>query len=152
MGRLHFAVLFTGEVNGATSAVAYKLVCGANPPKRVRNHWSVPHMAGAVDHDDLLKVAGERWLGHEKSVFRKGNMSFATLQVISKDSNGGLEDDQVKVILCDWEFAGPLEVLRKLVCAFCLLFPRDSPAIYCLSSCVDAVLLSVVLTKCQFDS
>ena len=105
--RLFGKVAFRGVVRGGesvkynveTSAVAYKLVCGANPPKRVRNHGSIPRMTGVEDHDDLLKVAGERWLGHEKSVFRKGNMSFATLQVISKDSNGGLEDDQVKVIL-----------------------------------------------------
>ena len=109
-------------------------------------------MTCVEDHEDLLKVAGERWLGREKNVFCKGNISFGTLQAISKDSNGDLEYDQVKVTLCGWGFADPSEILRKLVCAFCLLFSRDSPAIYCLSSCVDAVLLSVVLTKCQFDS
>ena len=159
-GRLFGKAAFRGVVrggesvnpNGATSAVAHKLVRGANSPKLVRSHGSIPRMTGVEDHEDLLKVAGERWLGREKNVFCKGNISFGTLQAILKDSNGDLEYDQVKVTLCDWGFAGPLWILRKLVCAFCLLFSRDSPAIYCLSSCVDAVLLSVVLTKCQFDS
>lgn len=80
-------------------------------------------MAGVEDHEDLLKVMSERWLGREKNVFCKGNISFGTLQAISKDSNGDLEYDQVKVTLCDWGRA-VRDLAQIGVCLLFVVLPR----------------------------
>ena len=78
-------------------------------------------MAGVEDHEDLLKVMSERWLGREKNAFCKGNISFGTLQVVS-----------VKVILV----TGSLPARWRSRANGCVPFVSCSPEIpplYCIA-------------------
>ena len=111
LGKLHSAVKFVGEDQPKPTARLRRLLINSYMEPTLQGVLGATgaylRMAGVEDHEDLLGMASERWLGSEKSAFCKGNISFGTLLVVSKDSDEGLEGDQTKVILCDWEFAGP---------------------------------------------
>ena len=111
LGKLHSAVMFVGENQPKPTVRLRRLLINSYMEPTLQavlmTTGAYLRMAGVEDHEILLKMASERWLGCEKSAFCKGNISFGTLQVVSKDSDADLEGDQTKVVLCDWEFAGP---------------------------------------------
>ena len=136
LGRLHSAVSFVGENQPKPTVRLRRSLINSYVETTIQSVLGTIgvylRMAGVEDHEGLLNVASERWLGREKSVFCKGNVTFGTLKVVSKDSSEDLdlEDDQVKVILCDWEFAGPGhpagDIAQIGVCILFLLPPRFS--------------------------
>lgn len=111
LGRLHSAVSFVEKDQPKETVRLRRSLINSYVEPVIQSVLGTTgaylRMADVEDHEDLLRVAGERWLGREKSAFCKGNMCFGTLQVVSKDSDEDLEEDQVKVVLCDWEIAGP---------------------------------------------
>jgi len=135
LGKLHSAVSFVGENQPKPTARLRRLLINSYTEPTIQavlgTTGAYLRMAGVKDHENLLKMASERWLGREKSAFCKGNISFGTLQVISKDSDEDPEDDQIKVILCDWEFAGPnhpaVDLAQMGVYPFFLLPSHETP-------------------------
>lgn len=107
LGKLHSAVKFVGEDQPKPTVRLRRLLINSYMEPTLQCVLGATgaylRMAGVEDHEDLLKMASEKWSGCEKSAFCKGNMSFGTFQVVSDDS----DEDQTKVVLCDWEFAGP---------------------------------------------
>jgi len=141
LGRLHSAVSFVGEDQSKPTARLRRLLINSYMEPTLQSVLGTTgaylRMAGVEDHEDLLNLATERWLGREKSAFCKGNISFGTLQVVSKDS----DEDLIKVMLCDWEFAGPshpaVDLAQMGVYLFLLLsFPLPTKSSHCCrSSC-----------------
>ncbi|KAF9647875.1 hypothetical protein BDM02DRAFT_3129457 [Thelephora ganbajun] len=111
LGRLHSAVSFVREKQSKSTVRLRRLLINSYMEPTLQSVLGATgvylRMAGVEDYESLLEMASERWLKREKSAFCKGNLSFGTLQVVSKDSDNELEDDRTKIILCDWEFAGP---------------------------------------------
>ena len=139
LGKLHSAVRFVGEDQPKPTVRLRRLLINSYMEPTLQGVLGATgtylRMAGVEDHEDLLKMASEMWLGREKSAFCKGNISFGTLQVVSKDSDEEVEGDQTRVIICDWEFAGPghpaVDLAQMGSYLFLLLFPslRNSPIV-----------------------
>jgi hypothetical protein len=57
-------------------------------------------MAGILDYKLLGRRAKEHWIKRKKSVFGQGDIWYGTVLV-------DVSEDELKLGICDWEFAGP---------------------------------------------